>query len=133
MAYLYRHDYSTETKPMTAIDTEGREITLSEGAIKRLTAILAQEEGGAERMLRVSINGGGCSGFQYSFDLDDTRNGDDLVFETAGLGVVTDPISFELLGGAEIDYVQELIGASFQVRNPNATAGCSCGASFAVG
>ncbi len=118
---------------MTAIDTEGREITLSKGAIKRLTAILAQEEGGAERMLRVSINGGGCSGFQYSFDLDDTRNGDDLVFETAGLGVVTDPISFELLGGAEIDYVEELIGASFQVRNPNATAGCSCGASFAVG
>ena len=118
---------------MTAVNTEGRKITLSAGAIKRLTAILAQEEGGAERMLRVSINGGGCSGFQYSFDLDGTRNDEDLVFETAGLGVVTDPISFEFLGGAEIDYVEELIGAYFQVRNPNATAACSCGASFAVG
>ena len=83
-------------------------------------------------MLRVAVSGGGCSGFQYGFSFDDTVRDDDLTFERDGVKVVVDEVSLDLLAGAEIDYVEELIGASFQIRNPNATSSCGCGSSFAI-
>jgi iron-sulfur cluster assembly accessory protein len=83
-------------------------------------------------MLRVSVEGGGCSGFQYRFDLVAERGDDDLVIEKGGARVLVDPVSLGLLTGSEIDYVDDLMGATFRVNNPNATASCGCGTSFAV-
>ena len=110
---------------------EKRTITLSAGAAKRVAWMLTQENQPG-LMLRVSVSGGGCSGFQYGFSLDDTLNPDDRTFERDGVTAVVDEVSLELLNGSEIDYVEELIGASFQVKNPNATASCGCGTSFSV-
>jgi iron-sulfur cluster assembly accessory protein len=84
-----------------------------------------------EKMLRVSVEGGGCSGFQYNFTLDDNRNPDDRVFEKEGIKVVVDAVSYGFVKGATVDYVEELIRSSFMVTtNPNAEGGCSCGSSF---
>ena len=83
-------------------------------------------------MLRVSVEGGGCSGFQYKFDLVQTRDADDLVIERDGATVVLDPISCMYMEGSEIDFVDDLIGAAFQINNPNATASCGCGTSFSL-
>lgn len=110
-------------------------VTLSQRAAARIAAILAEENKAAADtpvMLRVSVSGGGCSGFQYGFDLDTRRAEDDLVLERDGAVVLIDSTSLPFLEGAEIDYVDELIGASFQVRNPNATASCGCGTSFSI-
>ena len=107
-------------------------VRLTINAAKRLAHIMATGADGA-RTLRVAVSGGGCSGFQYGFALDDSRNDDDVVIESEGATVVIDAVSFPFLAGAEIDYVEELVGASFQIKNPNASASCSCGASFAVG
>ncbi len=107
-------------------------ITISAPAIRRVR-VLAEAEGGDGLMLRVAVGGGGCSGFQYSFSFDDAANGEDSVFERDGVRVVIDEISLEFLAGAEIDYVEELVGAYFTVRNPNAASTCGCGVSFAVG
>jgi iron-sulfur cluster insertion protein len=89
-------------------------------------------EANPKLMLRVAVSGGGCSGFQYGFSLDDARLDDDLLFEQSGIKVVIDSTSMELVQGAEIDFVEELVGASFQVRNPNATSSCGCGTSFSI-
>jgi iron-sulfur cluster insertion protein len=114
------------------IPTPGRPlITLTARAAARIAALGRAEER-AGLMLRVTISGGGCSGFQYGFSLDDRRNDDDAVFEQDGSLVVVDEVSLELLGGAEIDFVEDLIGAGFQVHNPNATSSCGCGSSFAI-
>ena len=86
----------------------------------------------ALNMLRVSVEGGGCSGFQYRFDLVAERDADDLVIEKGGARVLIDPVSLGLLSGSEIDFVEDLMGAAFKVKNPNATASCGCGTSFAV-
>ena len=110
---------------------EKRTIMLSASAAQRVAWMLAQEDQPG-LMLRVSVSGGGCSGFQYGFSLDDTLNPDDLTFDRDGVTAVVDEVSLELLNGSEIDYVEELIGASFQVKNPNATASCGCGTSFSV-
>lgn len=83
-------------------------------------------------MLRVSVEGGGCSGFQYKFDLVREREADDLAIEKGGVTVLIDPVSVMYMEGSEIDFVDDLIGASFQVKNPNATAGCGCGTSFSI-
>ena len=83
-------------------------------------------------MLRLSVSGGGCSGFQYGFSFDDTRNEEDVEFERDGVKLLVDETSLDLLAGAEIDFVEDLVGASFQVRNPNATSSCGCGSSFAI-
>ncbi len=83
-------------------------------------------------MLRLAVSGGGCSGFQYGFSFDDTRNEDDLVFERDGVKLLVDQTSIDLLGGAEIDFVEDLVGSSFQVRNPNASSSCGCGSSFSI-
>ena len=105
-------------------------ITLSERAARRITDILGQEPG--RTALRVSVNGGGCSGFQYDFDLDSAAKPDDVVIERNGAKVFIDSVSLLYMAGSEIDFVDDLIGASFQIRNPNATASCGCGTSFTI-
>ncbi len=82
--------------------------------------------------LRVSVEGGGCSGFSYKFDLTNSTNSDDLVIERGGATVLVDEMSLEFMDGSEIDFTTELIGAAFKINNPNATAGCGCGTSFSV-
>ncbi len=116
---------------MFAADTTEPPVKLSASAADRINAIV-EELKSDKNMLRVAVNGGGCSGFQYSFDLDDTQNPDDIVVEKEGATLLVDSISLLYLAGSEIDYVSDLIGASFQIKNPNATASCSCGSSFSV-
>jgi iron-sulfur cluster insertion protein len=113
-------------------EIEERGIVLTESAARRIAALKAQEAV-AEAFLRIAVSGGGCSGFQYGFTFDDRRNEDDVVFARDGIEVVVDEVSLELLHGAEIDFVEDLIGASFQVRNPNAASSCGCGNSFSIG
>lgn len=108
-----------------------RSLALSAAAARRV-AQLARAEGNPALMLRVAVSGGGCSGFQYGFSFDDTVREDDLTFERDGVILVVDEVSLDLLNGAEIDYVEELIGSAFQVRNPNASSSCGCGTSFAM-
>ena len=106
------------------------ELTLSPAAAKRIQAIGAQE--GRPVMLRVAVEGGGCSGFQYQFDLVDEAQPDDLRVERDGAAALVDVISLALLKGSEIDFVDELAGAEFRVRNPNAKSSCGCGVSFSI-
>ncbi|WP_448206506.1 iron-sulfur cluster insertion protein ErpA [Azospirillum sp. sgz302134] len=108
-----------------------RVLRVSDSAAKRV-AFLIENEGNPALMLRLTVSGGGCSGFQYGFGFDDTVNADDHVFENGGVKVVTDDCSLDLLAGATLDYVEDLMGASFQIKNPNATASCGCGNSFAA-
>jgi iron-sulfur cluster assembly accessory protein len=105
-------------------------VTLSESAARRIQAISARE--GRPLMLRVAVEGGGCSGFQYQFDLVDAVHDDDLKVERDGAAAVVDIVSLALLGGSEIDFVDELAGAEFRVRNPNAKSSCGCGVSFSI-
>ena len=105
-------------------------VTVSARAAKRIAEIIAAE--GRPAMLRLAVTGGGCSGFQYNFALDDARADDDLAVEEGGVTVLIDSTSLEFLKGAEIDFVDDLIGASFKVNNPNATSSCGCGTSFSV-
>jgi iron-sulfur cluster insertion protein len=105
-------------------------VVLTENAARRIAEIVAAEP--ETRLLRVSVEGGGCSGFQYKFDLVAEKADDDAVLERDGAVVLIDPISLGFLEGSEIDFVDELIGASFQIRNPNATASCGCGTSFSI-
>jgi iron-sulfur cluster insertion protein len=111
--------------------TTDERLTVTASAAKRV-AQLIEQDGQAGLMLRVTVSGGGCSGFQYGFSFDDTVNADDKIFARDGVTVVVDEVSLELLAGSEIDYVEELIGASFQIKNPQATSSCGCGASFAI-
>lgn len=83
-------------------------------------------------MLRIAVSGGGCSGFQYGFSFDAQRNEDDEVIEQNGINIVVDNMSLMYVSGSQIDFVEDLIGSSFSLKNPNATASCSCGSSFAV-
>jgi iron-sulfur cluster assembly accessory protein len=112
------------------IDEAATAVSLSERAAKRIARILSREPDGTA--LRISVSGGGCSGFQYGFDLDQTRTSDDLIIERDGAIVLIDPVSLPYMGGSEIDFVDDLIGQSFQIKNPNATASCGCGTSFSV-
>jgi iron-sulfur cluster assembly accessory protein len=105
-------------------------VTISERAARRIGEILRGEGSGA--MLRISVEGGGCSGFQYKFDVDHARTEDDLVIERDAAVVLVDPASVPFLAGSEVDFVDDLIGASFRVNNPNATASCGCGTSFSI-
>jgi iron-sulfur cluster assembly accessory protein len=105
-------------------------VTVSARAARRIGEILQGEPAGA--MLRVSIEGGGCSGFQYKFDIDSTKADDDIVIAKDGATVLIDPVSLNYMAGAEIDFVDDLIGTSFRVNNPKATASCGCGTSFTV-
>ena len=105
-------------------------VTLSPNAARRINAIGQSE--GRPMMLRVAVDGGGCSGFQYRFDLVDTVEADDLKIERDGAAALVDVISMALLKGSEIDFVEELAGAEFRVRNPNAKSSCGCGVSFSI-
>jgi len=107
------------------------DFSLTARAAKRV-AWLIEQDGNAGLMLRVSVSGGGCSGFQYGFSFDDTVNPDDRTFVRDGVTAVVDETSLELLAGAQVDYVEDLGGAAFQIKNPNATSSCGCGSSFAV-
>jgi iron-sulfur cluster assembly accessory protein len=105
-------------------------VSVTESAAKRIATVLSKEPSGS--MLRVAVNGGGCSGFQYAFDVVQARDAEDLVIERDGAIVLVDPVSLDFLRGAQIDFVNDLIGQSFKINNPNATASCGCGTSFAV-
>ena len=108
-----------------------RSIIVSESAARRIAALKQQEEA-PDAFLRIAVSGGGCSGFQYGLSFDDQRNPDDFVFERDGIAVVVDDVSLDLLNGAEIDFVEDLMGASFQIKNPNAASSCGCGNSFSI-
>ncbi len=108
-----------------------KELSLTAAAARRIGELIAAE-GNPNLMLRLAVSGGGCSGFQYGFSFDDTRGEDDLLFERDGVRMVVDQTSIELLAGAEVDFVEDLVGSAFQVRNPNATSSCGCGSSFSV-
>ncbi len=105
-------------------------VVLSASAAGRLNA-LSQAEGHTV-MLRVAVEGGGCSGFQYQFDLVQAGEADDLKVERDGAAALVDPVSLDLLKGSEIDFVDELAGAQFRIKNPNARSSCGCGVSFSV-
>lgn len=109
---------------------EALPVALSDRAARRIATILSKEPAGS--MLRVAVNGGGCSGFQYEFAITGERNPDDLALEKNGVTVLVDEISLQYMAGSEIDYADELIGASFKIVNPNATVSCGCGTSFSV-
>jgi iron-sulfur cluster assembly accessory protein len=106
------------------------DVTVTERAAQKIGEILGREPVGT--MLRVSVEGGGCSGFQYKFDTERSRADDDFVIERSGATVLIDPVSINYMAGSEIDFVDDLIGASFKVNNPQATASCGCGTSFAL-
>lgn len=106
------------------------QFAVTERAASRIAEIVAAE--GRDAALRVAVLAGGCSGFQYKFELDAAAQPDDLVIERAGAKVVVDPVSLELLAGGELDFADELMGSYFAVRNPNAKSACGCGTSFSV-
>ncbi len=105
-------------------------MTLTPAAAKRIAWIAEKQTKPA--ILRLSVEGGGCSGFQYKFDLADAADSDDSISETDGVKLVVDPISLDLVGGSIVDFVESLGGAAFRVENPNAAAGCGCGSSFGI-
>ena len=106
------------------------DVTLSDSAVKRIGEILKSEPDGA--MLRVSVEGGGCSGFQYKFDIERAKADGDLVLARDGAVVLIDPVSVNYMAGSQIDFVDDLIGQSFKINNPKATASCGCGTSFSL-
>jgi iron-sulfur cluster assembly accessory protein len=105
-------------------------VTVSERAARKIGDILKSEPPGT--MLRVSVEGGGCSGFQYKFDIERAKTDDDLAITRDGVTVLVDAVSVNYMKGSEIDFVDDLIGASFKVKNPKATASCGCGTSFSL-
>lgn len=115
----------------TTVTTEAPLVRISPSAARRIAALLV-EEGNAALSMRVTVSGGGCAGFQYGFSLDDARNSDDRLFERDAARVVIDEVSLEFLKGAEIDFIEDLLGSYFKVQNPNATSSCGCGSSFSV-
>lgn len=118
---------------MTDVQTaeQDRALAISASAARRV-AELVRQEGDDGLMLRVSLSAGGCAGFQYGFDFDATVNPDDHVFERDGIKVVIDEISLEMLKGSEVDFVEELVGSYFTLKNPNAASTCGCGVSFSI-
>lgn len=110
--------------------TEKAPLVVTESAAKRLGIILAKEKPGA--MMRVAVEGGGCSGFQYRYTIETESKTDDTRIERAGITVLVDSLSAPYLEGSQLDFVTELIGQSFQIKNPKATASCGCGTSFSV-
>lgn len=107
------------------------EISLTSTAAARVSAIAARQ-GRAEPRLRLSVDGGGCAGFQYKFELAGSPEADDIEVLTDGVGLLVDSISLPLVSGSVVDFVENLGGAAFQVRNPNAASNCGCGTSFSV-
>jgi iron-sulfur cluster assembly accessory protein len=114
----------------TAVQVNPRGIAVTDKAAHRILSVMAKEPAGS--MLRVSVAGGGCSGFQYIFDIDREKAPGDLVIERDGATVLIDETSLDLLEGCTIDFVDDLVGQSFKITNPNATSSCGCGTSFAL-
>jgi iron-sulfur cluster assembly protein len=112
-------------------DSPKAAITLSDNAVQKIGELLAGQEDSEGQALRVAVRGGGCSGFQYALAFDRPKE-DDHVFEVDGVGVVVDKVSMQFVFGSEVDYVEGLQGAGFQVNNPNVVAACGCGSSFQV-
>ncbi|MBL4721404.1 MAG: iron-sulfur cluster insertion protein ErpA [Alphaproteobacteria bacterium] len=108
-----------------------REFLISESAREQLLFLFSKEESPGV-MLRVKVSGGGCSGYQYGYDFERTIGEDDMVFGDDDVKVIVDNVSMDLLSGSEIDYVTDMIGSSFQIKNPNADSSCGCGASFSI-
>lgn len=106
-------------------------LTFSESAAAKVKNLI-EEEGNADLKLRVFVSGGGCSGFQYGFTFDEVTNEDDTIVEKNGVTLLIDPMSFQYLVGAEIDYTEGLQGSQFVIKNPNATTTCGCGSSFSA-
>jgi iron-sulfur cluster insertion protein len=107
------------------------ELQLSDSALNRVT-VLKKEKSSPELMLRVFVQGGGCSGFQYGFQFDEELDEEDLLIEKAGVKVVVDPLSYQYLMGAQIDYLDDILGSRFVINNPNASTTCGCGSSFSI-
>ena len=105
-------------------------IAMTASAARRINKVVEKQPG--KTALRISVEGGGCSGFSYHFDLVEGRNADDVVITRDGATVLIDSVSLPFMDGSEIDFVDDLMGQSFQIRNPNATSSCGCGTSFAV-
>lgn len=116
--------------PYLPVMTETSDISLSPSAAARVAAIAARQ--GKPAILRLSVEGGGCAGFQYKFGLADEAEGEDVTAVRDGVTLVVDPISLDLVRGAMVDFVESLGGAAFQVTNPNAASGCGCGTSFSI-
>jgi len=114
----------------SGVDTLGT-LSVTDNCAKRITKLMEMEEN-PNLKLRLTVLGGGCSGFQYKFALDDTINEDDKTFSHNGTQVVTDEVSLELLGGSVVDFKEDLGGSYFSIDNPNATANCGCGVSFSI-
>lgn len=112
------------------VESETAGVTLTERAAKRIASILAKEPD--DSLLRVSVNGGGCSGFQYAFEVTQERQSDDIAISRDGATVLIDETSMQFLAGSVIDFVDDLIGQAFKIENPNATASCGCGTSFSI-
>jgi len=110
--------------------TRSADVQLTPAAASRVALIASRQ--GKPAILRLSVDGGGCAGFQYKFGLADAPEADDLVHAGEGATLVVDPISHDLLGGSAVDYVESLGGAAFRVTNPNAASGCGCGTSFSI-
>jgi iron-sulfur cluster insertion protein len=115
---------------ISALDVSGSDFSIGANAAKRIRAVVAGEPAGSA--LRITVSGGGCSGFQYGFSFDAIRNDDDRVFERDGAAVVIDEASLDLVRGSEIEFLEDLAGAFFQVRNPQAASSCGCGMSFSL-
>ena len=114
-----------------ASETEERRIVLTESAARRI-ATLKTKEDAESAFLRIAVSGGGCSGFQYGFTFDEVKSDDDTVMEKNGVMLLIDPMSYQYLVGAQIDYTEGLEGAQFVIKNPNATSTCGCGSSFSA-
>ena len=114
-----------------SVDTGERRIVVTESAARRIAALQVKERAKGA-FLRIAVSGGGCSGFQYGFSFDEERHEDDVVFERDGVAVVVDEVSLDLLSGAEVDFVEDLMGAAFRINNPNAASSCGCGNSFSI-
>ena len=115
---------------MNSITASPASVTVTDRAARRIAEITAGEP--QTPLLRVSVEGGGCSGFQYKFDLVERADPEDVVIEREGARVLIDPVSLDYMSGSEIDFVDDLIGAAFKIKNPNATASCGCGTSFTI-
>ena len=116
----------------TSQSAAAREITMSQSAARRINELAGDGEYKGMK-LRVSVSGGGCSGFRYGFDFDASQNDDDRLIERDGAQVLIDEVSWDFIAGSQIDYAEELIGSYFTISNPNAASTCGCGLSFAVG
>lgn len=121
----------SQTTPPSAAPVSGR-FSVSPGAAARITEIISQQPDPTGLALRVAVLAGGCNGFQYQFKLDTDRAADDVVIEQNGATVLVDPVSLDLLDGAQLDFIDKLMGAHFAVTNPNAASSCGCGTSFSL-